>query len=95
LIIRDWVFKTDAKINESIVYVIYSGYDEFLVGENRIIQKVGEEAIETVIAAKNRDKEEIINEVSDLFFHLFVMLVNQGVTLDEVVKNLEGRHKKT
>ncbi len=65
----------------------------FLEGENRIIQKVGEEAIETVIAAKNRDKEEIINEVSDLFFHLFVMLVNQGVTLDEVVKNLEGRHK--
>jgi phosphoribosyl-ATP pyrophosphohydrolase/phosphoribosyl-AMP cyclohydrolase len=65
----------------------------FLEGENRIIQKVGEEAIETVIAAKNRDKEEIINEVSDLFFHLFVMLVNQGVTLDEIVKNLEGRHK--
>jgi len=65
----------------------------FKEGENRIIQKVGEEAIETVIAAKNRDKVEIINEVSDLFFHLFVMLVNQGVTLDEVVKNLANRHK--
>lgn len=65
----------------------------FEEGENRIIQKVGEEAIETVIAAKNRDKMEIINETSDLIYHLFVMLAEQGIEFDEVVKNLVSRHK--
>lgn len=66
----------------------------FQQGENRIIQKVGEEAIETVIAAKNNDKNEIINEVSDLIYHLFVMLVDKNIEFSEVVKNLEERHQK-
>ena len=61
-------------------------------GSDRIIQKVGEEAIETVIAAKNRDKEEIINESSDLLFHLMVMLVEQDIELSEIVSNLQKRH---
>lgn len=61
-------------------------------GSDRIIQKVGEEAVETVIAAKNRDRDEIINEVSDLFFHLMVMLAEQGIELSEIVGNLEQRH---
>jgi len=65
----------------------------FKSGENRIIQKVGEEAIETVIAAKNHDKIEIINEVSDLIYHLFVMLVEQKIEFSEVVNNLYSRHK--
>jgi len=65
----------------------------FQRGTNRIIQKVGEEAIETVIAAKNRDRVEIINEVSDLVYHLFVMLAEQDIEFTEIVKNLEGRHK--
>lgn len=65
----------------------------FKSGENRIIQKVGEEAIETVIAAKNRDKVEIINEVSDLIYHLFVLLVEQKIEFSEVVNNLYLRHK--
>lgn len=66
----------------------------FLEGENRIIQKVGEEAVETVIAAKNNDKNEIIDEVSDLIFHLFVMLVEKKIDLNEIVSNLLKRHKK-
>jgi len=65
----------------------------FKEGENRIIQKVGEEAVEAVIAAKNNDREEIINEVSDLIFHLMVMLEEKNITLSEVVSNLENRHK--
>ena len=65
----------------------------FTKGTNRIIQKVGEEAIETVIAAKNRDKVEIVNEVSDLMYHMFVMLVEQGIEFTEIVDNLESRHK--
>ncbi len=66
----------------------------FQSGENRIIQKVGEEAIETVIAAKNRDKNEIINEASDLIYHLFVMLAEQDIEFSDIVKNLESRHKE-
>ena len=64
----------------------------FQKGSNRIIQKVGEEAIETVIAAKNKDKEEIINESSDLIFHLFVMLADQGIEFSEIISNLQKRH---
>ena len=65
----------------------------FKSGANRIIQKVGEEAVETVIAAKNRDKKEIINETSDLIYHLFVMLAEQEIDFEDIVKNLESRHK--
>lgn len=65
----------------------------FQRGENRIIQKVGEEAVETVIAAKNNDREEIINETSDLIFHLFVMLVDKGIRFEEIIETLQERHK--
>lgn len=64
----------------------------FKEGANRIIQKVGEEAIETVIAAKNRDKEEIINETADLIYHLLVMLTEQDIKLEDVVNKLVERH---
>ena len=63
----------------------------FKQGTNRIIQKVGEEAIETVIAAKNRDKNEIVNETSDLIYHLFVMLAEQEIEFSEIVDNLKKR----
>ena len=66
----------------------------FKSGENRIIQKFGEEAVETVIAAKNMDKNEIINEVSDLIYHLFVMLAQEGVEFSDIIGRLEERHKK-
>lgn len=65
----------------------------FKDGSNRIIQKVGEEAVETLIAAKNRDKVEIINEVSDLIYHLFVMLTEQEIEFSSIVENLEKRHR--
>jgi phosphoribosyl-AMP cyclohydrolase / phosphoribosyl-ATP pyrophosphohydrolase len=64
----------------------------FKEGANRIIQKVGEEAIETVIAAKNRDKKEIINETADLIYHLLVMLSEQDINLEDVVNKLVERH---
>jgi phosphoribosyl-ATP pyrophosphohydrolase/phosphoribosyl-AMP cyclohydrolase len=67
--------------------------DLFKSGADRIIQKVGEEAVETVIAAKNRDKTEIINEVSDLIYHLLVMLAEQEIEFGEVVDNLKKRVK--
>lgn len=66
----------------------------FNEGANRIIQKVGEEAVETLIAAKNNDKNEIINETSDLIYHLFVLLAERGIEFSEIVNNLEKRHNK-
>lgn len=62
-------------------------------GENRIIQKVGEEAIETVIAAKNNDKNEMVNEISDLLYHLTVLLVEKNISYNEITTNLRSRHK--
>jgi phosphoribosyl-AMP cyclohydrolase / phosphoribosyl-ATP pyrophosphohydrolase len=66
----------------------------FKEGENRIIQKFGEESVEVLIAAKNNDKEEIINEVSDLIYHLLVLLEEKEIKLSDISANLEKRHEK-
>jgi len=62
-------------------------------GLNKIAQKVGEEAVETVIAALNETEKDLINESSDLVFHLLVLLREKGLTLETIAKNLEERHK--
>ena len=61
-------------------------------GINKIAQKVGEEAVETVIAAKDEDVEVFKNEAADLLFHLLVLLNVRGVSLREVSGILELRH---
>lgn len=55
-------------------------------------KKVGEEAGEVIIAAKNSDKKELTHEVADLLFHLQVLLVEQGLSLQEIVEELHKRH---
>ena len=60
-------------------------------GEDKILKKVGEEATEVVIAGKNRDKGEISYEVSDLIYHLTVMLVDNDMTWDDIYKEMERR----
>ncbi|MPW25353.1 bifunctional phosphoribosyl-AMP cyclohydrolase/phosphoribosyl-ATP diphosphatase HisIE [Alkalibaculum sp. M08DMB] len=65
----------------------------FNSGIDKILKKVGEENAETIIAAKNNSKEELIYETSDLFYHLLVLLVNQGVTLEDIYLELQKRHK--
>jgi phosphoribosyl-ATP pyrophosphohydrolase/phosphoribosyl-AMP cyclohydrolase len=62
-------------------------------GLNKIAQKVGEEAVETVIAALNETETDMINEASDLVFHLIVLLKEKGLSLETIAKNLEQRHK--
>src|SRR5215217_2657468 len=61
-------------------------------GLNKIAQKVGEEGVETVIAALAETETDLINEASDLVFHLLVLLREKGVSLETIAKNLEGRH---
>ena len=65
----------------------------FRDGQDRILKKIGEEAGEVIIAAKNKSRSELINEAADLLFHLQVLLVNEDVNLQEIVDELEGRHK--
>ncbi len=62
-------------------------------GLNKIAQKVGEEAVETVIAALAEDEVDFINETSDLLFHLLVLLREKGISLETIAKNLESRHR--
>ena len=62
-------------------------------GLDRIIQKVGEEAVETVIAAKNDDKDEFIGEFADLLFHMMVLLSAKEITLAEIVAKFKSRIK--
>ena len=61
-------------------------------GVDKIAKKTGEEAVELVIAAKNGDKEEIVGECADLFYHTLVLLANAGVKLSDVCAELEERH---
>jgi phosphoribosyl-AMP cyclohydrolase / phosphoribosyl-ATP pyrophosphohydrolase len=62
-------------------------------GIDKIVKKLGEEAVETVIAAKNDSSERIVEEATDLLYHLLVTLVEKGVTLEEIQIELAKRHK--
>jgi phosphoribosyl-ATP pyrophosphohydrolase/phosphoribosyl-AMP cyclohydrolase len=65
----------------------------FKSGVNRMAQKVGEEAVETVIEAVNGTDEGFIYEASDLIYHLIVLLTSKGFSLDDIGKELKKRHK--
>jgi len=66
----------------------------FREGLDRMAQKVGEEGVETVIAAKNDDLEDLRGEAADLVFHLMVLLKAKGLGLGDVVEKLRDRHAK-
>lgn len=65
----------------------------FKKGINRMAQKVGEEAVETVIEATNGTEEGFLYEASDLVFHLIVLLTSKGYSLDDLGRELKKRHK--
>ena len=66
----------------------------FAEGLDKILKKVGEESTETIIAAKNEDSDALIREASDLLYHLIVLLVERGLTLDQVSGELSSRREK-
>lgn len=66
----------------------------FRSGLDKITQKVGEEAIEVVIAAKNESKARVISEIADLWYHCLVLLVQKGLTIKDIELELEKRHRK-
>lgn len=63
-------------------------------GEHKILKKVGEECTEVIVASLSESKEELIGELGDLFYHLMVLMVEKGVSLEEVEAELEKRSAK-
>lgn len=63
----------------------------FQEGIDKILKKVGEESAEVIIAAKNREKSEVVYETADLIYHLLVMMVEQGVGVGDVLAELRSR----
>ncbi len=63
-------------------------------GVDKICKKIGEEASETIIAAKNGDNNELKNEINDLLYHVMVLCVNQGLDWSEVETVLNERNEK-
>lgn len=66
----------------------------FEKGVDKICKKIGEEATETVIAAKNKNNNELKNEINDLLYHVMVLCVNQGLEWSDVEKVLDERNEK-
>ena len=62
-------------------------------GVDKILKKVGEEAAEVIIAAKNNSNEELQYEIADLFYHVFVLMAQQNLDLDNIFAELEKRRK--
>lgn len=66
----------------------------FQKGVNRMAQKVGEEAVETVIEATNGTEEGFVYEASDMIYHLIVLLTSKGLRLEDLARELKKRHKE-
>ena len=64
----------------------------FEKGLDKILKKVGEECTEVIIAAKDQDKKETIYEIADLTYHVMVLMVEAGISIDEIKAELESRH---
>lgn len=66
----------------------------FEKGLDKILKKVGEECAETIIAAKNDVPADTVGEISDLIYHLIVMMAEKGIPLDDVLAELDRRAQK-
>lgn len=94
---QDWVFiqKLISTIQKRKLEPSDAAYTSqlFKKGINKVAQKVGEEAVELVIEAKDDNKELFMGEAADLFFHYLVLLEAKGYSFFEVLKVLQSRHK--
>lgn len=89
-----------AELEEIIQQRISEGSEESYTsrlvasGDKRVAQKVGEEALELALAAAAGDREEQLNEATDLLYHLIVLLSSKGIRLSDVAVELKRRHRK-
>ena len=77
--------KTDRKEGSYTTYLFDKGLD-------KILKKVGEESTEVIIAAKSDDKRETVYEIADLAYHVMVLMVQMGISLEDIHKELASRH---
>lgn len=77
--------KTDKKEGSYTTYLFEKGLD-------KILKKVGEECTEVIIAAKDNDKKETIYEIADLTYHVLVLMIQQGISLEDIHRELASRH---
>jgi phosphoribosyl-ATP pyrophosphohydrolase len=66
----------------------------FAKGHDEILKKIGEEAVEVIIASKTADREQIIHELADLWFHCMVLLARDGLSHTDILHELENRFGK-
>lgn len=64
-----------------------------LSNRNLLLKKIGEESSEVILAAKDKQREQIVYEAGDLLYHLMVLLYDEGITMQDIYKELEGRRK--
>ncbi|MBR4862884.1 MAG: bifunctional phosphoribosyl-AMP cyclohydrolase/phosphoribosyl-ATP diphosphatase HisIE [Firmicutes bacterium] len=77
--------KTEKKEGSYTTYLFEKGID-------KILKKIGEESTEVIIAAKAGDKKETIYEIADLVYHVMVMMIEMGISLEDIQKELASRH---
>ncbi len=65
----------------------------FSAGEDEIVKKIGEEAVEVILAAKGQGDDRVISELADLTYHCLVLLAQRGLTPGDVAAELERRHR--
>jgi len=92
---QNFLFQLENIINDRYEHPAEGSYVNRLrqKGLNKIAQKVGEEGVETVIAALAESEEDLVNEASDLIFHLMVLLREKNLSLKTIAANLEKRHQ--
>ncbi|MBW7573737.1 phosphoribosyl-ATP diphosphatase [Caproiciproducens faecalis] len=88
------LYKTVQNRKETYTEGSYTCY-LFEKGLDKILKKCGEECSEVIIAAKNHSNSETVLEISDLLYHLTVLMVNEGISLEEVQAELDKRSEKT
>jgi len=77
--------KTEKKEGSYTTYLFEKGID-------KILKKVGEESTEVIVAAKNQDKKETIYEIADLAYHVMVLMIEMGISLEDIHRELASRH---
>ncbi|WP_297435695.1 phosphoribosyl-ATP diphosphatase [uncultured Clostridium sp.] len=83
-------------INDRKVNKVADSYTSYLFtkGKDKILKKMGEEAIEVIIAAKSDDKNEQVEEFSDLIYHMLVLMNELDISVDDISQSLEKRRSK-
>ncbi|EEK79704.1 phosphoribosyl-ATP diphosphatase [Bacillus cereus] len=87
------LFETIEERKENPLPESYTNY-LFSKGEDKILKKIGEECAEVIVASKNNDKDELVKEMVDVFYHCFVLLAEKNITLEDIMQEVKERNGK-